>query len=152
MKRKALPKVMGWLGYGGLIPFGLLLFILLTGKPVPFLGYLSPGLVLAMYTAVVLTFIGGMHWWVALGIQKVLQGTELGKLLALSLIPTMVAWFALLLPVNYALFILAALIIVAYYTDSVLLFDKVDEWYANMRLHLSMAVALLLVIAGFAVG
>lgn len=152
MKRQALPKVMWWLGYGGLIPFAVMLLVLLTGKAVPFLEGFPQGLVLAAYTAVVLTFIGGMHWWVALGIQDGLQGTELGKLLALSLIPTMVAWFSLLLPLNITLFVLAALILLAYYADSVLLFDKIDEWYAGMRRNLSVVVALLLVVAGIAAG
>lgn len=152
MKRKVLPNMMWWLGYGGLIPFTVMLLVLLTGKGVPFLEGFPPGLVLGAYTATVLTFIGAMHWWVALDIQDGLQGTELGKLLALSLIPTMVAWFALLLPVNIALFVLAALIILAYYADSVLLFDKIDEWYAGMRRNLSVMVALLLVAAGIVAG
>lgn len=148
MKRKRLPKVMWWLGYGGLIPFFGLAVALLTGSGLPFLENFHSGWVLAAYTAVVLTFIGAMHWWVALDIQDGLQGSELGKLLALSLIPTMVAWFSLLLPVNIALFILAVLIILAYVADSVLLFNKIDEWYAKMRLHLSVIVALLLFAAG----
>jgi hypothetical protein len=152
MKRKALPRLMWWLGYGGLIPFAAMLLVLLAGMRIPFLDSFPPGLVLATYTAVVLTFIGAMHWWVALDIQDGLQGTELGKLLALSLIPTMVAWFSLLLPVNITLFVLAALILLAYYADSVLLFDKIDGWYARMRLHLSGIVALLLVVAGVMAG
>lgn len=148
MKRRSLPKIMWWLGYGGLIPFFGMTFALLTDASIPFLENFHTGLVLAVYTAIVLTFIGAMHWWVSLDIQAALNGTDFGKLLALSLVPTMVAWFSVLLPLNIALFVLGVLIIVAYVADSVLLFDKIDEWYAKMRLHLSVIVTLLLFAAG----
>lgn len=151
MERRSLPAVIWWLGYGGLIPFFGLMYALLIGAKLPFLNEFHTSWLLAVYTAIVLTFIGAMHWWISLDMQYGLKGSELGKLLALSLIPCVVAWFSLLLPISITLFVLAALILVAYAADSVLLFDKMDERYARMRLHLSMIVALLLIAAGITV-
>lgn len=147
---KQLPKIMWWLGYGGLIPFFVLTVALLLGKPLLFLDQARLGWWLAAYAAVVLSFIGAVHWGVALGMQDRLQESELGKLLLFSVVPTVVAWFALLLPTNITLLVLAVLIVMAYFADSVLLFRKLAAGYGRMRLHLTVIVTLLLFAAGVA--
>jgi hypothetical protein len=149
---KQLPNMMWWLGYGGLIPFFILTLALLLGIPLPFLDQARLGWWLAAYAAVVLSFIGAVHWGVALGMQDRLEESELGKLLLFSVVPTVVAWFSLLLPINITLFVLAVLIVLAYFADSVLLFKKLSPGYGKMRLHLTVIVALLLFAAGVAVG
>lgn len=145
---RVLPKIIWWLGYGGLLPFFILTGALLLGASLPFLENARLGWWLAAYAATVLTFIGAMHWIVALGMQNSLNERELAELLLFSVVPTMVAWFALLLPINITLFVLAGLIIVAYVADSVLLFRKLEPGYQKMRLHLSVIVTLLLLLAG----
>ncbi len=149
--RKPLPKVMWWLGYGGLIPFFVLTVILLLGISLPGLESARLGWWLATYAAVVLSFIGAVHWGVALGMQDRLAENELAKLLLFSVLPTVVAWFSLLLPIHYTLYVLAALIVLAYIADSILLFSKLTGDYGRMRLHLTIIVTLLLVAAGVTV-
>lgn len=148
---RALPKIIWWLGYGGLLPFFILTVALLLGASLPFLEHARLGWWLATYAATVLSFIGAMHWIVALGMQNSLNERELAELLLFSVVPTMVAWFALLLPINITLFVLAGLVIVAYVADSVLLFRKLEPGYRTMRLRLSVIVTLLLFTAGLAV-
>lgn len=148
---RQLPKIMWWLGYGGLIPFFVLTVALLMGISPPLLEDGRLGWWLAAYAAVVLSFIGAVHWGVALGMQDRLEESELGKLLLFSVVPTLVAWFSLLLPTYLTLFVLAALVVFAYFADSVLLFRKLAPGYGKMRLHLTVIVSLLLVAAGVAV-
>ncbi len=148
---KPLPKVMWWLGYGGLLPFFVLTVALLLKTSVPLLENVRLDWWLAAYAAVVLSFIGAVHWGVALGMQDRLEERELAKLLLFSVVPTVVAWFALLVPINIALLVLAALIVFAYFADSILLFGKLSPGYGKMRLHLTVIVVVLLVIAGVAV-
>ncbi|MEZ5452986.1 MAG: DUF3429 domain-containing protein [Thiothrix sp.] len=149
---KQLPNIIWWLGYGGLIPFFALTAALLLDISVPLPGDGKLGWWLAAYAAVVLSFIGAVHWGVALGMQDRLEESELGKLLLFSVIPTLVAWFSLLLPTHLTLYVLAALIVFAYFADSVLLFRKLAPGYGRMRLHLTIIVALLLGASGVAVG
>lgn len=151
MHPKPLPQVMYWLGYGGLIPFFILTVALLLDISLPLPEAFRLDWWLAAYAAIVLTFIGAIHWGVALGMQDNLADAELGKLLLFSVIPSVVAWFSLLLPINIALLVLGVLTILAYVADSILLFDKLTSSYQKMRLHLTVIVTLLLFAAGVAV-
>ncbi|OQX06794.1 MAG: DUF3429 domain-containing protein [Thiothrix lacustris] len=149
--KRALPKVMWWLGYGGLVPFFALTVALLLGFGLPLLDGVRLDWWLAAYAAIILSFLGAVHWGVALGMQETLEARELSKLLLFSVVPSVLAWFALLLPVQVALFALAGLVILSYVADALLLFGKLSSGYGKMRLHLTVVVALLLVAAGVAV-
>ncbi|QQZ27566.1 DUF3429 domain-containing protein [Thiothrix subterranea] len=149
--KRALPTVMWRLGYGGLVPFFALTVALLLGMDVPLLESVRLDWWLAAYAALILSFLGAVHWGVALGMQDTLNESELGKLLLFSVVPSVLAWFALLLPIQWALFVLAGLVVFAYVVDALLLFDKLSSSYGKMRLHLTVIVALLLVAAGVAV-
>ena len=148
---RPLPKLMWWLGYGGLVPFFGLAVALLLGTSVPLLENVRLDWWLAAYAAIILSFLGAVHWGVALGMQDKLTESELGKLLLFSVVPSVLAWFALLLPIKIALWVLAGLILLAYVVDSLLLFRKLAADYGKMRLHLTIIVVLLLVAAGVAV-
>ncbi len=150
--KRALPKVMWWLGYGGLVPFFALTVALLLGSGLPLLENVRLDWWLAAYAAIILSFLGAVHWGVALGMQDTLNERELGQLLMFSVVPSVLAWFALLLPIQWALFVLAALVVFAYVVDARLLFGKLASDYGKMRLHLTVIVTLLLAAAGVAVG
>lgn len=151
---KVLPKVAWVLGYGGLIPFFALTVSLLsggTGLPQGWMGS-HMSMWLAAYAAVILSFLGAVHWGVVLGMQERLTDAESNTLLIYSVIPAVLAWFALLLQGKTALLVMAVLIVAAYFVDRRLLLPKLNSNYANLCLHLTVIVALLLVAASVAGG
>ena len=80
-----------WLGYGGLVPFvGCL--VLMAGS-----AYRTQAeLALVAYGAVILTFIGAIHWGRGLDRQQPI-------LLLVSVIPSLLAWVSLLVSVELAI-------------------------------------------------
>ena len=149
--KRPLPRLMWWLGYGGLLPFAVLSVALLLGSSLPWLENVRLDWWLAAYAAIILSFLGAVHWGVALGMQDKLDEHDLGKLLLFSVVPSVLAWFSLLLPIKWALFLLAGLVVLAYIVDSLLLFKRLSADYGKMRLQLTVIVVLLLVAAGVAV-
>ncbi|MFN3786054.1 MAG: DUF3429 domain-containing protein [Thiothrix sp.] len=149
---KALPKVAWLLGYGGLIPFFALTLVLLAGDGLLPLDiqYAHLAYWLAAYAAVILSFLGAVHWGVVLGMQEKLTSATSSTLLVYSVIPAILAWFALWLPAQTALLTLAGLVLAAYLADRVLLFPHVNSNYAHLRLHLTVVVSLLLIAAAVA--
>ena len=83
--RPSVPQAAIWLGFAGAIPFvaGLL------GSLVPQLAIVGPFGLLA-YGAVILAFLGGVHWGLAMT-----AGSAPVRLVA-SIVPSLVAWAALL--------------------------------------------------------
>lgn len=88
-----------------------------------------------VYSAVILSFLGGIHWGLAMrdGISKV-QGR-----LVICMVPSLVAWVALsFLPALIALVVLAFFFIIwlRYDTQAV-----TDDWYVKLRKPLTFVVA-----------
>lgn len=105
--------------------------------------------VLIAYAAVILTFIGAVHWGV------IMTGTDDGDTawMTVSVVPSLVAWIVLLLPAHPALVILLVSFIVH------TMFDRrmdnrnlLPEWYLPMRKRLTLVVTVCLVSAIFSVG
>jgi hypothetical protein len=67
-----------------------------------------------------------------------------------GVMPALLAWLALLLPHNIALFVMAGLVMLAYGADAVLLFRRLNSDYSILRLYLTAAVSLLLLASGLA--
>lgn len=94
------------LGLAGLLPFAGAALLSLA----------SPGwhdlalLALRGYGAVILAFLGAVHWGFAL-LPEVGQEAVGPKRLVLGIVPALVAWIALLLPVGPALALLAVAIL-----------------------------------------
>jgi len=144
---KPLPKIVWLLGYAGLIPFAFLTVLISMGTSFSF----STGLPLAWwqatYAAIILSFLGAVSWGVALGMQEQLNKTEINRLVSYSVVPSILAWLALLLPAKFSLFVLAGLVMLAYIADALLLFPKIRSQYAVLRMHLTTAVVILLSIS-----
>jgi hypothetical protein len=141
---KPLPKVAWILGYAGLIPFAVLSFAILMGKTFTISSNLPLAWWQATYAAIILSFLGAVSWGVALGMQEQLDKSDINKLISYSVIPSVLAWLALLLPVKIALFVLAGLVVFAYIVDAMLLFPKINSEYSGLRMQLSTAVVVLL--------
>lgn len=145
---KPLPRLAWLLGYGGLLPFFILTIAVLLGASLPLLGNARLDWWLVAYAAIILSFLGAVHWGVVIGLQDWLNERETRRMLLYSVVPALLAWFTLLLPVNIALLIMGVLIVGAYIIDALWLFDRLKSDYAKLRLHLTIVSALLLFAAG----
>jgi steroid 5-alpha reductase family enzyme len=117
------------LGLAGLIPFwacalGLALF--------PGAGVAPETLLRAQvaYGAVILTFLGGVHWGVALR----QAGAPSWLRLAWGVTPSLIAWCALLLPPRNGLGLLAFGLAIAFGVDLRTLAEGIaPDWYPRLR-------------------
>lgn len=132
-----------WLGYAGALPFiACAALALLAAGGVQALALQA----MLGYGAVILSFVGALHWTRAL---QGVAGPAGAQLLAISVLPALLAWLALLLAPREAGLLLATGFIAVY------LFDRRawrgQPWFLRLRLHLStVAVSCLLLGAGFA--
>lgn len=90
-----------WLGYGGLLPFFALAVMSLFASP-----GLAEWATLALlgYGAVILSFVGALHWTRGLAAGDT---TSAARQLTVSVLPALVGWVALLLPIPFGLVCLA---------------------------------------------
>ena len=152
----SLPRMALYLGYGGLLPFlGLAIAGLVGYKSQALLG-ISVEAWMAIYAAVILSFLGAIHWGVVIALCNKLNAHESNNLLIYSIVPALLAWFSFLLPLKLTLFFLALMVLLTYFFDSLFLFKKLgsevspelSRGFAKLRLHLSITVSLLLLITG----
>jgi hypothetical protein len=128
------------LGYAGLIPF--VVFSIGAWLPLPFVGY--PVDYLVAYAAVILAFMGAIHWGAAMAGPKGMRA----RYLVASVIPALVAWITLLLPQSTALLVLLAGFVSLYAFDrATSRMQDLPGWYVPMRLRLTTVVALCLAVA-----
>ncbi|PTT67500.1 DUF3429 domain-containing protein, partial [Pseudomonas sp. HMWF007] len=87
------PKYVSLLGYGGLLPF---IFLALL---IPFsLDYRTLfDNALVNYGAVILSFVGALHWGFAMTVQD-MSAKQRSDRFIWSVIPALIAWIATLLP------------------------------------------------------
>jgi hypothetical protein len=136
------PLSAGWLGALGAIPF-----IGLAGA-IPFLsGDLRIVVVHALvaYGATILSFLGGIHWGLAIGSQKSADTGNIKARLTLSVIPSLVGWAALLLAETPALYILAISIAAMLWVDiRATRLGFAPPWYPKLRIPLTCVVVTML--------
>ena len=126
----AAPPAARWLGYFGLIPFlacaagGLF-------APEPWKGFALRALL--AYGAVILSFLGGVRWGVA--ISKV-PSDRLLLPLFVSILPSIAGWAALFLGGRAALMLLATSLAVLFIADLRLV--ETPAWYRALRIPLSI--------------
>ena len=128
------------LGYAGLLPF----IALALATSIDFSLPLKPHYLLITYGAVILSFMGAIHWGVAISSKS-----ELGQLqLGLSVLPALLAWAALMLPLvyGYSLLILS-FISLCIFDKYVNKHDMLPSWYLPMRIILTTGVVLCLIVA-----
>ncbi len=92
----SLPRFAWPLGLGGLIPFA-------AGALAVALGFHWAAFPLAAYGAVILSFLGAVHWGLALAAPEAAP-----ERLAWGVVPALWGWVALLLPLPVALPVLGA--------------------------------------------
>jgi len=140
------PTVVAWLGYGGLIPFVALAAASLL-DPVHIATW-GPGLL--GYGAVILSFVGALHWAFAMTHPQ-LQGAPNHALYVWSVVPSLLGWLALMMvPKAGATLLIAGLL--AHYRQDLRLARVVElpAWYLPLRLRLSVVACLCLAVVFFA--
>jgi hypothetical protein len=143
---RSLPPGASALGYGGLVPFvaAVLGIVLLDGEPRAFAAR-----ALLAYGAVILSFLGAVHWGLLLARPA---ADAAGRLLA-GVLPSLAGWAALLLPDRFGL----ALLVVAFgafwlYEHRVLGPKLLPEAYLGLRRNLTLGVCSLLALGLIALG
>ena len=141
MKLEQLAKT---LGYAGLIPF--VFFSIGTWMTLPMLE--DAHFVLLAYAAVILSFMGAIHW----GLAMAQGGANANFQLGISVVPGLLGWLALLIPMLHAYVLLALCFIVLCVADK-LASDRnlVPDWYLPMRVVLTTVVVVCLAIAASSV-
>lgn len=137
------PNAGQWLGYVGLLPFvAALLGFLLSGDARE--DYFARQFI--AYGAVILSFVGAVHWGLALatGSMRIMR-------LSFSILPALLAWAALLLPAAPAAWLLlAGFIALRAWEASAPVAGSLPAWYRRLRTRLTGAVALLLLVFALA--
>ena len=141
------PRHIVLLGYGGLLPFiGLALLILTSVEYRPFLA-----VALVNYGAVILSFVGALHWGFAMSVQNMSAELRRDRLIW-SVIPALIAWLSTLLPVSVGCLLLIVGFLVHFWQDRQLVRAvNLDAWYLPMRFRLTAVASVCLLIGAIAV-
>jgi hypothetical protein len=142
----AVPTTAVLLGAGGALPFmmlavGPLLLPATLREPAH--------LALTTYAAVILSFLGGVHWGLTLATEDGGTTPQLYRLrLVLSVVPSLLGWGALFLPAGWDLVTLAGAFAVMLFVDlGPGAHSGAPEWYPRLRRPLSVAVITALAIS-----
>lgn len=141
----SVPLAAAWLGGFGIIPFVVLSFAeTLAGDA------LKPRLSFALlaYGAIILSFLGGVHWGLAIAVPQ--DANALWRRITLSVLPSLAAWSALVIPSGIGLLILAgafvAMLLVDIHASRV---QEAPAWYPKLRWPLSCGAVAALLLATF---
>ncbi len=115
------PSPAAWvLGVAGLMPFvaGAAALVWPAAWPWPpgagqGAGQVGAALALAAYAAVIVSFLGGIHWGLAFQDPAGPRAAQLGW----GVVPSLIAWPALLLPAAWSLAVLAAALVLCFMVD-----------------------------------
>ena len=142
------PAIAAWLGGLGLVPFIALTLVWIVGGPhLPF----DPGRALLVYGAVILSFLGGIHWGIALrpGPSEHEDHPLFSQSLIIGVLPSIVGWVALLGPMRIAIALLCAGFVVQLWVDlRTVSAGHFPKWFARLRIALTTIVLVSLLAAG----
>jgi hypothetical protein len=149
------PQAPLWLGIAGVVPFligGLIAAIGAIGDTASVAGISAAWALKAQigYGAVILSFLGGVRWGLALPHRS---PDRQAQLLAFSVVPSLIGWVALFPAPGYGL----TLLIVAFAAQGA--WDALDsgragmpKWYGTLRVWLTLAVTGILLLTLIAIG
>ena len=142
------PPTALWLGGLGAFPF-----VALAGAE-PFLEG-APRLLVAhalvAYGATILSFLGGVHWGLAIASRSNAGHPEFRTRLIVSVVPSLAAWVALLFPERIGLLIVAAAIAAMLWVDlRATRAGHAPPWYPKLRIPLTCVVVAALLIGASA--
>jgi hypothetical protein len=139
----ARPRIVAWLGYGGLIPFLTLAVLACVDRERTLLWDAT----LRAYGAVILGFVGALHWGFAMR-QVEMTPRQRDVAFGWSVVPALVGFLALVVNSTLGDVLLAGGFIAHYGRDrSIAATARLPVWYLPLRLRLSV-VAILCIAAG----
>lgn len=98
---------------------------------------------LEIYSAVILSFIGAVHWGVALSHK---EEAERDRRLVFSVLPALAAWVLLLLPPLFSLPLLMTAFILVWAVERLVFSKLLPSWYLLLRAGLTIGVVLFLAV------
>jgi hypothetical protein len=131
------------LGYAGLAPAAVLA-LWLFGIPDDHTWRAQTIALLTGYAAVVLSYLGGIRWGIALAEP----GEDAANVFALSVLPALGGWAALFIPPPYS-FVLLAVAFAAHGAWDTLSAQggRMPDWFARLRMQLTAGIVIILLIA-----
>lgn len=141
-RARDLPPHVAWLGYGGLLPFVAL--AALTAVDAPRAALWSDALV--GYGAVILSFVGALHWGFAMSLPTLDPGLR-RRVFVWSVVPALLAWPATMLAGSVASLILVVGFVLHFVQDRRLAGRAMlAAWYLPLRWRLSVVASLCLLV------
>ena len=141
----SLRRTARWLGYGGLIPFIVLAPISLLDSHHGF----TWSDALFAYGAVILSFVCALHWGFAMALPG-LDDARRVRTMLWSVVPSLMAWPALLLVPMEAAVLLVTGFVLHYIQDRRLArYAELPDWYLPLRLQLTTGACLSLIAGAF---
>ena len=122
------------LGYAGLIPFVLLAIGSWVADPEH---RLAAGFALASYGAVIASFLGAIHW----GLVMRDASGQSAALLGWGVVPSLLAWLALMLDQAVALLLITAVLWTCFAVDRVVYRRYQAQAWLPMRLALTLVAS-----------
>jgi hypothetical protein len=137
-------KTIHRLGYAGLAPFVLLtaLMWLVDAELLPFVSIALGG-----YAAAIVSFLGGVHW--GIGFMKGEAAPRFHFIW--GVVPSLIAWFALMMPAYAALPLLGLVLVACYAVDGKAYPPAGLTQWLPMRLRLTVVATLSCVLGAAAV-
>jgi len=147
-REAGVPPAAAWLGGFGAVPFvGLAVALVLpVGMPRELLGQ-----ALAGYGAVILSFMGAIHWGLAIAPGASVGGDALSSRLVGSVVPPLIGLGALLVPPTIGFLVLAAAFAGLLGIDlRATRRGLAPAWYPKLRVPLTVTVVAALLVAAIA--
>ena len=139
------PRVVAWLGYGGLFPFVTLAIAAWVDSSHSSLWRDA----LLAYGAVILSFVGALHWGFAMS-QSDMTTNQRTRSFVWSVVPSLLAWVALLMTPKYAIMLLVAGFLSHFWQDRRLVhLVTLPAWYLPLRSRLTFVAVLSLISSYF---
>lgn len=138
------PASAAWLGGLGAIPF-----VGLAAAALVLVGAERAYILRALlaYGAVILSFLGGVHWGLAMAETGGAKRDGLVLRLVVSVAPPLAAWAALLVDGRTGLFVLAACVAAMLWIDlRATRLGQAPQWYPRLRIPLTCAVVVSLLL------
>ena len=134
------------LGLAGLIPFvGLTVAMYVDAAP---RGWVA--LAQLAYAATIVSFIGALHWGLAMR-HATLDRAALWQALGWGVLPSLLAWLALLAPLGTGFWLLCAAVPACWWMDVRLARTlTLEPWYLQLRTLLSVVVTICLAASALA--
>ncbi|WFE89618.1 DUF3429 domain-containing protein [Roseibium porphyridii] len=130
------PVAARWLGGTGAIPFAGLAFLCVFA-PESWSNWAAQAI--AFYGAVILSFLGGIQWGLAISNTGATDNQV--TRLTLSVVPSLIAWAGLLLPLSAGLLVMVAAFALVLYQDvAASRSGDAPSWYPKLRMPLSLVV------------